>query len=138
MKTFVHVSTIALSTLIAVSLAFAPPAAADEVRILVLKEHGVGSPTLAQPYLNSFVANAAKRNEWGDAKGQYYVTRAAAEEFIASQKPHYGIMSLAAFLDFRIKYGLEVLGKVAVSLVGGEQYFLISKTATDLAGCMGN
>jgi hypothetical protein len=138
MKIFVHASTIAVSTLIAVSFAFVPPAAADDpIRILVLKEHGVGSPTLAQPYLNSFVANAAKRNEWGEAKGQYYVTRAAAEEFIASQKPHYGIMSLAAFLDFRIKYGLEVLGKVAVSLVGGEQYFLISKTATDLAGCKG-
>jgi hypothetical protein len=137
MKTLVHASTIAVC-LIALSLSFAPSAGADDqIRILVLKEHGVGSPTLAQPYLNSFVANAAKRNEWGDAKGQYYVTRAAAEEFIASQKPHYGIMSLAAFLDFRIKYGLEVLGKVAVSLVGGEQYFLISKTATDLAGCKG-
>jgi ABC-type amino acid transport substrate-binding protein len=103
----------------------------------VLKEHGVGSPTLAQPYLNSFVANAAKQNDWGEAQGQYYVTRAAAEEFIAAQKPHYGIMSLAAFLDFRIKYGLEVLGKVSVSLVGGQQYFLISKTATDVAGCKG-
>jgi ABC-type amino acid transport substrate-binding protein len=103
----------------------------------VLKEHGVGSPTLAQPYLNSFVANAAKQNEWSDAKGQYYVTRGAAEEFIASQKPHYGIMSLAAFLDFRIKYGLEVVGKVSVSLVGGQQYFVISKSATDLAGCKG-
>jgi len=142
MKTFVHASTFAVSSvfscLLVVSLVLAPSAGAgDDVRILVLKEHGVGSPTLAQPYLNSFVANAAKQNEWGDAKGQYYVTRAAAEEFIASQKPHYGIMSLAAFLDFRIKYGLEVVGKVAVSLVGGQQYFLISKTATDLAGCKG-
>jgi hypothetical protein len=138
MKTFVHVSTFVVSTLLAASLAMPPEAmASDGVKILVLKEHGVGSPTLAQPYLNSFVANAAKRNEWSDAKGQYYVTRAAAEEFIATQKPHYGIMSLAAFLDFRIKYGLEVLGKVSVSLVGGQQYFLISKTATDLAGCKG-
>jgi len=36
-----------------------------------------------------------------------------------------------------MKYNLEVIGKVAVSLVGGQQYFLISKTATDLAGCKG-
>lgn len=111
--------------------------AAEPIRILVLKEHGVGSPTLAQPYLDRFVANAAKQNDWSDAKGQYYVTRAAAEDYIRTEKPHYGILSLAAFLDFRIKYGLEVLGKVAVSLVGGQQYFLISKTETNLNGCKG-
>jgi hypothetical protein len=120
------------------TLAAAGPASADEpMRILVLKEHGVGSPTLAQPYLDRFVANAAKENGWGDAKGQYYVTRTAAEEFITKDKPHYGIISLAAFLDFRIKYGLEVIGQVPVSLAGGQQYFLISKTEKDLAGCKG-
>jgi hypothetical protein len=107
------------------------------VNVLVLKEHGVGSPTLAQPYLDRFVATAAAQNQWPDAKGQYYTTRAAAEQFIAKEKPHYGIISLAAFLDFRIKYGLEVIGKVAVSLIGGQQYFLISKTQTGLAGCKG-
>ena len=115
------------------------PAAAESepLRILVLKEHGVGSPTLAQPYLDRFVANAARHNQWVDAKGQYYTTRSAAEQFIRTQKPHYGIMSLAAFLDFRIKYGLEIIGKVAVSLIGGQQYFVVSKTQTDLAGCKG-
>lgn len=118
-------------------LPVAPSLASEPIRILVLKEHGVGSPTLAQPYLDRFVANAATQNEWSDAKGQYYVTRAAAEDYIRTDKPHYGIMSLAAFLDFRIKYGLEVLGKVSVSLVGGQQYFLISKTETNLNGCKG-
>jgi hypothetical protein len=119
-------------------LSAATSLAGDEpLRILVVKEHGVGSPTLAQPYLDRFVANAAKQNEWDDAKGQYYGTRAAAEEFIATQKPHYGIISLGAFLDFRLRYNLEVIGKVDVSLVGGQQYFLISKTASDLAGCKG-
>lgn len=139
MKIPVHLFTPAVLVAATLSLALAvAPACADEpLRILVLKEHGVGSPTLAQPYLDRFVENAAKQNEWSDAKGQYYVTRAAAEEFIATQKPHYAILSLAAFLDFRIKYSLEVIGKVSVSLVGGQQYFLISKTATDLAGCKG-
>jgi len=120
-------------------LAAVSTASADDVplRILVLKEHGVGSPTLAQPYLDRFVANAAQQNEWKDAKGQYYVTRTAAEQFIATHKPYYGILSLAAFLDFRIRHNLEVIGRVAVSLIGGQQYFLISKTATDLAGCKG-
>lgn len=109
----------------------------EKIRILVLKEHGVGGATLAQPYLDRFVATAARQNHWADAKGQYYVTRSAAEEFIDTQSPHYGIMSLAAFLDFRLRYNLEVIGKVAVSLVGGQQYFLISTSATDLAGCKG-
>ncbi|MFN2378034.1 MAG: hypothetical protein ABR538_16000 [Candidatus Binatia bacterium] len=125
------------AALLVLGLYLSPALAAEPLRILVLKEHGVGSPTLAQPYLDRFVATAATQNEWSDAKGQYYVTRAAAEDFIAKQHPHYGILSLAAFLDFRIKYNLEVIGKVAVSLVGGQQYFLISKTATDLAGCKG-
>jgi hypothetical protein len=130
LSTFVFAAALAL---------FAPgsASASDPIRILVLKEHGVGSPTLAQPYLDRFVAAAAAQNQWADAKGQYYTTRAAAEQFIESEHPHYGIISLGAFLDFRIKYGLEVIGKVAVSLVGGQQYFLISKTATDLAGCKG-
>jgi len=133
-----NIATLIVSSMLALA-AMAPPlaGAGDPLRILVLKEHGVGSPTLAQPYLDRFVATAALQNEWEDAKGQYYVTRAAAEEFIATQKPHYGILSLAAFLDFRIKYNLEVVGKVAVSLVGGQQYFLISKTQADLAGCKG-
>jgi hypothetical protein len=133
----VRISTIVFSVFF--TFVAAAPAAADSgaIRILVLKEHGVGSPTLAQPYLDRFVAAAAAQNQWSDAKGQYYTTRAAAEQFIEQQKPHYGIISLAAFLDFRIKYGLEVIGKVAVSLIGGQQYFLISKTQTNLAGCKG-
>jgi hypothetical protein len=141
MNAQVRLSTSAISFfLVATALFFAPCRAAradDPLRILVLKEHGVGSPTLAQPYLDRFVAKAALENGWDDAKGQYLVTRAAAQEFIATQKPHYGIMSLAAFLDFRLRYNLEVIGKVQVSLVGGQQYFLISKTANDLAGCKG-
>lgn len=138
----IRVRSFSLAVLVAASLSLAVRPApawigAAAIHILVLKEHGVGSPTLAQPYLDRFVGNAARQNDWSEAKGQYYVTRAAAEEFIAAQKPHYAILSLAAFLDFRIKYGLEVIGKVAVSLVGGQQYFLISKTETDLAGCKG-
>ena len=138
MRILLSFVTLIVSTLLSVAAATSSVAGdASPLRILVLKEHGVGSPTLAQPYLNRFVATAAQQNEWGDAQGQYYVTRAAAEEFILTQKPHYGIMSLAAFLAFRIKYNLEVVGKVAVSLVGGQQYYLVSKSQTTLAGCKG-
>jgi hypothetical protein len=107
------------------------------VSIVVLKEHGVGSPSLAQPYLDKFVTLAAQQNGWKDAKGQYYINRSAAEGFIEAQKPHYGILSLAAFLALKAKYNLDVIGEVAVSLVGGRQYYVISKTETDLAGCKG-
>lgn len=105
------------------------------VWILVVKEHGVGSPTVVQPYLDRFVAIAAKENDWADAKGQYYNNRSAAEAFIQAHQPHYGMFSLPAFLALQAKYKLEVIGQVTVSLVGGRQYYLISKSATDLGGC---
>jgi hypothetical protein len=107
------------------------------VWILVVKEHGVASPTSVQPYLDRFVAIAAERNGWADAKGQYYNNRSAAEAFIQTHHPHYGIFSLPAFLALQARYKLEVIGQVAVSLAGGRQYYLISKSAADLAECKG-
>lgn len=115
------------------------PAAAEsgEISILVLKEHGVGSPTLAQPYVDRFMALAAKANGWEAVKGQYVSNRGAAEAFIKANGPHYGILSLAAFLAMREPYRLQVVGRVASALAGGEQYFIVSPTATDLEGCKG-
>jgi len=112
-------------------------ATGDPVGILVLKEHGVSSPTLVQPYLDRFVALAARLNGWPGAVGQYHAGRASAEAFIEGARPHYGILSLPAFLAFRKKYNLDVIGQVSVSLAGGRQYSIISRTATDLAGCKG-
>jgi len=109
----------------------------NEVGVLVLKEHGVGSPTLAQPYVDRFVGLAAKHNGWSAAKGQYLGSRRAAESFIETQKPHYAILSLAAFLALRKPEHLVVIGRVASSLAGGQQYFLVSKQAADLKGCKG-
>jgi hypothetical protein len=118
----------------------APVTAQDDsavVWILVVKEHGVASPTSVQPYLDRFVAIAAERNGWADAKGQYYNNRSAAEAFIQTHHPHYGIFSLPSFLALQAQYKLEVIGQVAVSLAGGRQYYLISKSAADLAECKG-
>jgi len=129
---------LAAAGLLWVACAVAPPVRAEgEIEILVVKEHGVGSPTLAQPYVDRFVAVAAQQNGWPGAKGQYFGTRNAAETYLASHQPHYGILSLAAFLAMRKPHHLEVVGKVASTLAGGEQYFVVSKTATDLAGCKG-
>ena len=110
---------------------------ATGVGILVVKEHGVGSPTLAQPYLDRFVAIAAEQNDWPAATGRYYNKRSAAEDFIRTSHPHYGIFSLPPFLALRAKYKLTVIGQVSVSLAGGRQYYLISKSVADLAGCKG-
>jgi hypothetical protein len=122
---------------VCIALVGAQPTQDREIGVLVLKEHGVGSPTLAQPYVERFVGIAAQQNGWPGAKGQYFTVRASAEEFIAAHKPHYGILSLAAFLGLREKYQLDVIGRVVSSLVGGQQYFLVSRSASDTEGCKG-
>jgi hypothetical protein len=127
----------AVAALVTLTTLLSTPAQAETVGILVLKEHGVGSPSLAQPYLDRFVALAAEQNDWSEAKGVYYTNRNAAEAYIQEQKPHYAILSLAPFLALKDKYHLQVIGQVAVTLVGGKQYYLISKHAKDLAGCAG-
>jgi hypothetical protein len=120
-------------------LAAAAPlrAGTGEVAILVLKEHGVGSPTLAQPYVDRFTELVAEQNGWAGARGQYLNSRSAVPAFVEAHDPHYGMFSLAAFLALRETYRLEVIGRVASTLAGGEQYFIVSKTARDLTGCKG-
>lgn len=108
-----------------------------DVGVLVLKEHGVGSASQAQPYVDKLVAITAKQAGWSGAKGSYQTTRTAAEKYITDSKPHFGILSLAAFLGMKDKHKLDVIGQVTSSRVGGQQYHLISKNAADLAGCKG-
>ncbi|MEO5731074.1 MAG: hypothetical protein ABI134_11645, partial [Byssovorax sp.] len=61
MRAFVR-STLAVLGLATASVVASPPASADggSVGVLVLKEHGVGSSAQAQPYVDKFVALAAK------------------------------------------------------------------------------
>lgn len=112
-------------------------AGTGEVAILVLNEHGVGSPTLAQPYVDRFTEFVAQQNGWGGARGQYLSSRSGVQAFVEAHDPHYGMFSLAAFLALREAYRLEVIGSVASTLAGGGQYFVVSKAARDLAGCKG-
>jgi hypothetical protein len=124
----------------AVALLLAVSARAGDVArvsIVVLKEHGLGNQALAQPYLDKMVGIAAKQNGWPGVNGKYFTVRSAADAFIKSENPHYGILSLSSFLALRETYKLEVIGRVTVSLAGGRRYFLISRTAADLAGCKG-
>lgn len=120
-------------------LALATPAQAADgtVHVLIIKEQGVGSAAQAQPYVDKLVTTAGKVNGWAGAVGKYATTREAAETVIHGDDPHFGIMSLGAFLGLRGKHKLEVLGKAEVTTAGGRQYHLVSGTATDLAGCKG-
>ena len=127
-------AVLAAAVVATVASAAPPP---SRVNVLVLKEHGVGGASLAQSYLDRFIALAAKQYGWSDAHGQYQTTRAGAESYIRDEKPRFGILSLAAFLAFRQKYQLEVVGTAVVSRAGGQQYFLISKNAADAKGCFG-
>ena len=111
--------------------------AGKTVRILVLKEHGIGSAAQAQPHVDKLVEVAAKANGWSDAKGTFLTRRKTAKKYIKSYTPEFGIMSLPAYLAFRKPFKLKVVGVAEVKNGGGRQYHLISKTASDLSGCKG-
>jgi hypothetical protein len=67
----------------------------------------------------------------------YLTSREAAEAFIRTERPHYAILALPAFLALREPQHLEVIGRVEVSLSGGRRYHLISRSAANLTGCRG-
>jgi hypothetical protein len=120
-----------------IGLSSAPAQAADEVKVLVLKEHGVGGKTTAQAYVDSLVSALAARNKWPAATGMYLTSLKTAEAWITANQPSFGIMTLPGFLKLRASKNLAVVGQAIVKSAGGRQYFLISKTQTSLAGCKG-
>lgn len=120
--------------------ALAPAAAVADgggVGVLVLREHGVGSAAQAQPYVDKFVALAARQNGWAGAKGQYQTSRGQAEPWIQAQKPHFGILTLPAFLGLKDKHSLDVIGQVTVARAGGQQYSVVGKADGDIGACKG-
>lgn len=121
------------------ALATAPTEAraGEGVGVLVIKEHGVGGAAQAQPFIDKLVAVVATLNGWASGVGKYVTTRDAAEEYIHSQDPHFGIMSLAAFLGMGQRHKLEIVGQAEVSQEGGREYHVISKNQADLAACKG-
>ncbi|NUP07264.1 MAG: hypothetical protein HOW73_14515 [Polyangiaceae bacterium] len=109
--------------------------AGGDVKLIVLKEKGVGSATQAQPFVDKFMAIAAKKNGWSTGKGTYFTERKAAETAMDADKPQFAILSLPAFLSMKEARKLEVIGQVQVSRAGGQEYHLVSKSAKDVAGC---
>jgi hypothetical protein len=108
------------------------------VNVVVLMEHGQGTASMAQPYLNKFIALAAQPpNNFDPAStGKYFTDRLLAEAYIKSDSPRYGIFSLPAFLELRRAYNMDVLGEAKIN-AGGEQYFIVSMKQGSLADCKG-
>jgi hypothetical protein len=120
----------------------APPTAAaaaeaEAIHVLVLRENGAGSQAAAQRYIDQIMQQVARLNGWSAATGTYQTSRSSAEKWIAQHDPHYGILSLTAFLALRGKHRLEVLGKAEVKGGGGGQYYVVSATHKSLDGCKG-
>lgn len=113
-------------------------AAADTERVfVVLREHGSGAATRAQPYLDQLLTAVATTSGWSKASGRYFSERAPALEFIQAKAPDFGILSLDAYLALRAPHKLSVVGEVIAPKAGGLQYHLVSNKARDLAGCRG-
>jgi hypothetical protein len=115
----------------------APAQASDVVRVLVLREHGMGSATQAQPHVDKLIALFAKKNGWARARGKYITRRKPAEKYIRAKRPQFGILTLAAYLAMRKPHHLTVVGTAEVAGAGGRQYHLVSQRAADVAGCRG-
>lgn len=107
------------------------------VHILVIKEQGVGSAAQAQPFVDKFVKIAKEKNGWSSAKGTYLTDRKAAEKLLDAEKPQLGFLDLPSYLALKESRSIETIGQITVSRAGGQQYFLVSKSAADLAGCKG-
>lgn len=111
--------------------------AAQTVHILVFMEHGTGSASAAQPYVDKLVDIAKAANGWDSAEGKYLTKRSQATTYISEKSPQFGFITLGAFLGMRKDHGLGVLGVAEVDAAGGRKYHLISKKAHNLAGCKG-
>jgi hypothetical protein len=131
--------TLAAALVLTTSLGLAQghASAAEPVKVLVVKEHGVGSAAQAQPLLDKFLGFAAKKLGWAAAKGAFVASQGAADGYITSEKPAFGILSLRSMLKLHGPQKLEILGQAEITQPGGREYYVVSKAATDLAGCKG-
>jgi hypothetical protein len=114
--------------------AAAPPKPARS--FVVLREYGAGTAGRAQPYLDELLRVVAEQNHWPKASGRYFAERGAALAFIRDEKPDFGILSLSALLALKQTLSPSVIGEVTSPQAGGRQYFLVSKQAQALEGCV--
>lgn len=111
--------------------------AGDDVRVIVLKEQGIGTAAQAQSYIDSLMAIAKEKNGWASATGKWVTSRKRAKRYIDKKQPQFGIMSLGAYLDLRSSKGLTVVGQVDSSTTGGRTYHLVAKGGSGVDTCKG-
>ncbi len=126
----------ALSALLLLSPTAATAGA--QTGILILKEHAVGGTAQAQTFVDRLMARVEKIANIKGLRGVFYTSRSRAVKWIDAEHPGFGIVSLAAFLHLRDRYGLSVIGKAVVAQAGGRQYFIVSSAARSLAECKGS
>lgn len=114
------------------------PLAAAGRSFVVLREYGVGTPARAQPYLDQLLAVVAKQTQWPKVTGRYFAERAPALDYIAKEKPEFGIFSLAAFVNLKGSSALSVVGEVQAPKAGGTQYYVVGKNVGALEACTGH
>ncbi|MGB1698787.1 MAG: PhnD/SsuA/transferrin family substrate-binding protein [Nannocystaceae bacterium] len=112
--------------------------ASEQTGIVILKEHAVGGTAQAQTFVDRLMARVQKIANLKGVRGVFYTNRARAMKWINAESPGFGIVSLAALLDFRDRYGLSVIGKAVVSQAGGRQYYMVSSSARSLDECKGS
>ena len=123
------------------SLLLSPMAAAagsPATGIVILKEHAVGGTAQAQTFVDRLMARVEKIANLKGLRGVFYTSRSRAVKWIDAEQPAFGIVSLAAFLDLRVRYGLSVIGKALVAQAGGRQYFIVSSGSDSLDACKGS
>jgi hypothetical protein len=114
-----------------------PALAAPPHAFMVLREHGAGTASRAQPFLDQLLEVVAAQNHWPKVVGRYFSERAPALDFVRQEKPEYGIVSLAAFLALKQSLSLAVIGEVIAPKAGNGQYFLVSRQAGAVDTCKG-
>jgi len=135
-KLAISLAGFAFAVCAGLSAAAAPAAAGHS--FVVLREHGVGTASRAQPYLDELLRAVAEQNHWPKASGRYFSERSAALAFIREEKPEFGILSLPAYLALKESLSPSVIGEVSAAQAGGHRYFMVSKQAQSLEGCVGH
>ncbi len=138
-------SSLASALLVALFASPTPAAAAEDkvadaddgVSFVVLRENATGSASAAQRYIDQLIVAIAKTVGWPVASGKYHTRRSSAVTFIRDHKPHYGILSLSAYLALHEAEKLQAIGMADIKSGGGHQFFIVSKNHATLAGCKG-
>jgi hypothetical protein len=98
-------------------LLLAAPAFAGPHDFVIELAHVGGGQSAAQPYIDQFMRYAEQALGWpaNSAQGSFADKAAAAEAYIAQQKPGFGIFDLEVFLALHKKYDLIPIASVKIA-----------------------